>query len=68
MVSRTAVRLCVAQVPHGEVDDHVAGTSSMVEIMGNFNISTLTAPAGTYFELSLDSVDTHVWYRLTCMV
>ena len=54
-VSRTAA---VAEVCHAEVDDHVAATSSMVEILKNFNISTLAAPAGSDcdFELRPDNV------------
>ena len=52
-VSRTAA---VAEVCHAEVDDQIAATSSMVEILKNFNISTLTAPAGSDFELRPDNV------------
>jgi hypothetical protein len=43
-------------VCHEEVDDRIAATGSMVEIMKNFNISTLTAPAGSYFGLRPDNV------------
>ena len=46
----------VAQICHAEVDDERAATGGMVEIMSNFNISTLTAPAGSYFELCLDDM------------
>ena len=48
-VSRTAV----AEVRHSEVNDEIAATGSMVEIMNlkTFNISTLIAPTGSYFEL-----------------
>ena len=41
---------------HAEVNDTSVGTIGMVEIMSNFNISTLTAPAGSYFELCLDNM------------
>jgi hypothetical protein len=41
---------------HAEVDDERAATGGMVEIMSNFDISTLTAPAGSYFELRLDNM------------
>ena len=46
----------VAQMRHAEVDNQVAGTSCIMEIMSNFDISTLKAPAGSYFELSLDNM------------
>ena len=48
----------VAQICHAEVDDERAATGGMVEIMSNFNISTLTAPAGSYFELVLTTWQT----------
>ena len=51
---RVVCAAAVAQMCHAEVDDQVANASCMVEIMSNFNISTLMAPAGSYFELSLD--------------
>ena len=52
-VSSTAA---VAEVRHAEVDDESAATGGMVEIMSNFNISTLAAPGSSYFELRLDNV------------
>ena len=52
-VSRTTA---VAEVRHAEVDDQIAATSSMVEILKNFNISTLTAPADSDFELRPDNM------------
>ena len=53
---RVGCTAAVARMRHGEVDDKSEGTNSMVEIMSNFNISTLTAPAGSYFELCLDNM------------
>ena len=53
---RVGCAAAVAQMSHAEVNDQVVGTSCMVEIMSNFNISTLTAPAGSYFELHLDNM------------
>ena len=35
----------LAQMCHAEVNDQVAGTIGMVQILSNFNISTLSAPA-----------------------
>ena len=47
-VSSTAA---VAEVRHAEVDDESAATGGMVEILSNFNISTLEAPGSSFFEL-----------------
>ena len=50
---RVRCAAAVAQMHHAEVNNQRVLTSGMVEVMSNFNISTLTAPAGSYFELSL---------------
>ena len=52
-VSSTAA---VMKVCHAEVDDKSAATGGMVEILSNFNISTLVAPGSSYFELCLDNM------------
>ena len=53
---RVGCEAAVAQMCHAEVYDKRAATRGMVEILSNFNISTLTAPAGSYFELCLDNM------------
>ena len=55
---RVGCAAAVVQIRHAEVNDQVAGTTGMVEIMSNVNISTLTAPAGSYFELVLTTWQT----------
>ena len=56
-VSSTAA---VAEVCHAEVYDKSAATGGMVEIMSNFNSSTLAAPGSSHFELCLDNVTNSV--------
>ena len=53
---RVGCAAAVAQMRHAEVNYQRVATRGMVEIMSNFNISTITAPAGSYFELSLDNM------------
>ena len=53
---RVGCAAAVVQMRHAEVEDERAATRGMVEIMSNFNISTLTAPAGSYFELCLNNM------------